>query len=80
MSNENPFSLIESRALREREDNLLVHACHSKLSVFPLFLSQCSLLCYDFFPKDYYYPPSPPSVVHGKGLLYSVYHDRILLF
>ena len=86
MSNEDPLSLIESRASEgERGPTYwCIPAILSSLFFlcFPFFLSQCSLLCYDFFPRDYYYHDCdpPPSAVHGKGPLYSVCRDRILLF
>ena len=94
MSNKDPLSLIESRALEgEREDNLLVHACHSILPILypsqfflsffsPPFLSQCLLICCDFLLEiaiTIFVIMMTP-IVHGKVPLYNVCHDRILLF
>ena len=95
MSDEDPLSLIESRAL-EGERGQLIGAClpfytpHSLFFlVFPFFLfSSFSVLVFTyllrFSSRGCYYCvydcDGDPLAMHGKGPLYSVCRDRILLF
>ena len=83
MFNEDPFSLIESRALEgeRRPTYWCMPAILSSLFFlcFSLFLSQCSLLRYDFLLVITITVIMSPSV-HGKGPFYSACRDQFLLF
>ena len=84
MSNEDPLSLIESRASEGERGP--TYWCMPAILIslfflcFSFFLSWCSLLCYDFLLEITIIVIVIPIPMHGKGPLYSAWRDRILLF